>query len=54
MHDFKNVDIMKNINIHRPRAHLVIISNGSLVFTLWKWGETISTTSLLLIRTSSN
>ena len=54
MHDFKIVDKMENIKNHHPRAHFIIISNGSLVFTLWKWGATSSTTSLLLIRTSSN
>ena len=54
MHDFKIVNNMEKIDIHRPRAHFIIISNGSLVFTHSKWGETSSTTSLLLIRTSSN
>ena len=54
MHDFKYVDSMKNINNHHPRAHFIIIDNNSLAFTLWKWGEISSTTSLLLIRTSSN
>ena len=33
MHDFKIVDIMQNIKNHHPRAHFIIISNGSLVFT---------------------
>ena len=54
MHDFKFMDNMENINNHYPRAHFMIISNGPLVFTLWKWGETSSATSLLLIRTSRN
>ena len=54
MHDFKYESNMKNKNDHHPRGHFIIISNGSLVFTLWKSGETSSTTSLLLIRTSSN
>ena len=36
MHDIKFVDIMENINIHHPCAHFNIISNGSLVLTLWK------------------
>ena len=54
MRDFKFVDNIENMNNHHPRAHFINISNGSLVFTLWKLGETSSTTSLLLIRTSSN
>ena len=54
MHDFKYVDIKKNINIHHPRSHFIIINNSSLDFTLWKGGETSSTTSWLLIRTSNN
>ena len=54
MHDFKFVDSMENISNHNPHAHFIIIGNGSLFFTLWKWGESSSTTSLLLIRTSSN
>ena len=45
---------MENINIHHPRVHFINNINGSLVFTLWKRGETSSTNSLLLIRTSSN
>ena len=28
MHDFICVDDMKNINIHHPRAHFIIISNS--------------------------
>ena len=36
MHDFKFVDNMENIKNHHPRAHLIIISNGSLVFIPWK------------------
>ena len=54
MHEFKFVDNMESIINHHPRAHFININDGSLVFTLWKWGETSSTTSLLLIRTSSN
>ena len=54
MHYFKFVDNMENMNYHHLRAHFVNISNGSLVFTLWKRGETSGTTSLLLFRTSSN
>ena len=53
MHDFKYETNMKNINIHHPRAHFIIINCSSLVFTLWKWGEISSTTSLL-IRPSGN
>ena len=54
MHDFKFVDNTENKNSPHPHAHFIIISNGSLVFTPWKCGETSSTTSLLLLRTSSN
>ena len=54
MHDLKFVDNKENIKNHHPRAHFIIISNGSLVFNLWEWEENSSTTSLLLIRTSSN
>ena len=36
MHDFKFVDNMENINNHRPHAHFITNSNGSLVFTPWK------------------
>ena len=54
MHDFKYVENMKNKNIHQLLAHFIININGSLVFTLWKWGESRSTTSLFLIRTSSS
>ena len=36
MNDFKDVDNMENINNHHRRAHFIIISNGSLVFTPWK------------------
>ena len=43
---------LKNINNHHPHTHL-INNNSSLVLTLWKGGETSSTTSLLLIHTSS-
>ena len=42
MHDLKFVDKMEFINIRHPHAHFIIISNGSLVFTLWKGGETSS------------
>ena len=52
MHDFKLVDIIENINNHYPRGHFISISNGSLVFTPWKRGETSSITSLRLFRTS--
>ena len=41
-----------NINNHHPHVRF-INNNSSLVLTLWKRGETSSTTSLLLIRTSS-
>ena len=34
MHDFKYVDNMKNIDKHHLRAHFIIISNGSSVFTI--------------------
>ena len=54
MHDFNFVDNLDNRHNHHSHAHFIIISNGSLVFTLWKWGEASSTTILLLIRTSSN
>ena len=43
---------LNNINNHHLHIHL-INNNSSLVLTLWKRGETSSTTSLLLIRTSS-
>ena len=36
LHDFKFVHNMENKNIDHPRAHFIIISNASLVFTLWK------------------
>ena len=54
MHDLKTVKNMENIIIHQPRAHFINNINVSLVSTPWKLGETSSTTSLLLIRTSSN
>ena len=41
-----------NINSHPLDVHF-INNNSSLVLTLWKRGETSSTTSLPLIRTSS-
>ena len=44
MHDLKYVDNMKNKNNHHARAHFIINNTGSLVFTLWKWGETSSST----------
>ena len=43
---------LNNINNHHPHVHS-INNNSSLVFTLWKRGETSSTASLLLIRTSN-
>ena len=43
---------LNNINYHHPHVHF-IINNSSLNLTLWKSGETSSTTSLLLIRTSN-
>ena len=56
--NIKNTDCMTlnniaNINNHHPHVQFNN-NNGSLVLTLWKRGETSSTTSLLLIRTSSN
>ena len=45
---------MENINNHHPRVHFINNNTGSLVFTIWKWGETSTTNSLLLSRTSSN
>ena len=45
MQDFNFVDNIENINNHQPHAHFIIISNGSLVFNLWNWGETSSTTN---------
>ena len=51
--DCMTSNIIANVNNHHPHVHF-IINNGSLDLTLWKWGETSSTTSLLLIRTSSN
>ena len=41
-----------NINNHHPHVHFSN-NNSSLVLTLWKRGETNSTTSLHLILTSS-
>ena len=46
------LDNIANIIIHHPHV-LFINNNSSLVLTFWKWRETSSTTSLLLIRTSS-
>ena len=54
MRDFKYETNMKNINNHHLGALFIIIINSSIVFTLWKSGETSNTTSLLLILTSSN
>ena len=54
MPDFVYEKTMENTNIYQPRAHFIIIYNSSSVFTLWKVGETSSTTSLLLIRASSD
>ena len=53
----ENIDYMTLNNIankknHLPQVHFVK-NNSSLVLNFWKWGETSSTTSLLLIRTSS-
>ena len=36
MHDFKYETKMKTINNQHPRARFIIISNNSIVFTLWK------------------
>ena len=47
----KNMAILNN---HKPDVHFINFINNSVVFTLWKWVETSSTTSLFLIRTSSN
>ena len=47
-----NAWFQSNIINHHPHVHF-IRNNRSIVLTLWKWGETSSTTSLLLIRTSS-
>ena len=53
MHDFKYVDNMEQkIIITLLLTSSLLVS--FLVFTPWKWGETSSTISLLLIRTSSN
>ena len=41
-----------NINNHHPQVHF-INNNSSLFLSLWKLGETSSTTSLLFIRMSS-
>ena len=43
---------LNNINNHPPHVHF-INTNSLFVLTLWKWGETSSTSSLPLIRTSS-
>ena len=50
--EYMTLKNIANINNHHPHVHF-IINNSSLVLTLWKWGETGSTTSLLLIRMSS-
>ena len=42
-----------HMNNHLPPVHFINNSKSSLVLTLWKSGETSSTTSLFLIRTSS-
>ena len=42
-----------NINNHPAHVYFIDNNHNSLVLTLWKLGETSSTTSLLLIRTSS-
>ena len=44
--------IWKKMKKFDPGAHFINNNNGSLLFTLWKNGETSSTTSLLLICTS--
>ena len=54
MHDFNYENKMIYINKYHRCAHFINIHNSSSVFIFWKWGETSSTTSLLLIRTSSN
>ena len=54
MHDFKYENNMENLINHNPHALFIIINGSSSVFILWKWGETSSTTSLLLYRPSSN
>ena len=61
MHDFKyesNIIVrensVKNINIYHLRAHFIVVHSISSAVTLQKWGETKRTTSLLLIRTSSD
>ena len=51
---FKCEIIIKNLNNYQPRAHFIIINNSAIVYTIWKSGETISTTGLVLIRTSSD
>ena len=52
---FKKEKNMKNLKNYHPRAHFFFINyNNSSVFTFCKWGETSSTTILLLIRTSSD
>ena len=53
MHHFNFVDNMENINNHHPQTQFIIMNNGSLVFTLEKWGKTSGTNSLHLIRTST-
>ena len=54
MQDFKYEKLTKNVNNYHPHAHFIIIKNRFLVFTLWNRGETSSTASLVLIRTSSD
>ena len=54
----KNIECMTlnniaNIKNHPPHVHFINNNKISLVLTLWKGGETSSTTSLLLIRTST-
>ena len=54
VHYFMYANTTKKVKTYHPRAVFIIFYNSSTVFTLWKWGETSSTTSLLLIRTSSD
>ena len=47
------LNIIANINNHHLQVHFINDNNSSLVLTLWKRGETSSTTSFFLIRSSS-
>ena len=42
------------MNIYHPRSHFIVSFSSSSVFTLYERRETSTTTSLLLIRTSSD